>query len=491
MLTTRGTEDRAKTEPLLADETVPSVFLPSNDDRPRNKLATRIFGGLFVLILVGAIAAGTNARAPEWHPLLAPYVEFVEQERGLEFARQVTLVNTDVEELILPNVRRVRGSDRRSPQLDQAYRLLGLENLDPAESSVNGPIEDVLFLRTEEAITDSHYRLETEQIFLRRDLPEEALQLNIVHELTRALQHQHGLVPTDFGEIPSFSPLDESDEQRLYDALVEGDATRIERAYYDQLSPEEQQAYHEASGNLLEGVRDPASESDRYTIGAAFTEWIVEVHGTEVLNEMMRLREHGSTDLFVDVLGDFSQSVNAVSEADLPTTEEPVEEGFGAFGWFLALAPHVGTADAFDAIIGYDNDAFIVQANSEVQRTSPLRTCIRSEVFFDSAGDASEFAAIVSQLPFQAEVHEDRQSVRVDLCEQLSLVADQTASPVMALIVANELAAHHVGEGHDVEVARCAAIEQAKTVPADISLDGITGYGAYIDNSGAFIDSCL
>lgn len=491
MLGTADVDEKTGKEPLLADETVPSEFLPSSSyDGPKDKRVGRVLGALIALVTVGAVALGASSQAPDWHPLLAPYVEFVEQERGLNFIEPVTLVETNIVDYVPANVRRF-ASGRRDPQLDQAYRLLGVVNFDPGEPALNGPLEDRRFLRTTEAITDSHYRLDTQQILLRRDLPEVAIQLTIVHELTRALQHQHGLVTDDFGDIPPFSAFDESDGRRLFDALVEGDANRVERAYYDQLPPEEQQAYHDSSGDLLSGVRNPAIESDRFTIGAPFTSWVAQRDGTEVLNEMLRLREHGSTDLFVDVLGDFQQTHNAVAEANLPVSDRPPLDGFGAFGWFITLAPHLGTADAFDAVIGYDNDAFIVLDNPNVQRTSPMRTCIHSEVFFDSADHATEFAALVTPLGFETEVRPDQPSVRADLCHQLSEVAEQSPSPVVPLIVANELAAHHLANEVPVDVARCASITQAKTVPHDLNLDDFAGYDSYIENSQAFVDSCL
>ncbi len=480
-------------EPLLADETVPPVFLPSrHDGRAQNRLIGPTLGLILAALLVGAVVLGLGGEQPSWHPLLEPYVEFVEAERGLEFSAPVPLSTTDVSDYEARNVPRPM-QIRRLPELDQAFFLLGIDDLDPAERLVNGAPETIFYLRTDEAISESHYIIETGHILLRQDVPEEALSLNIVHELTRALQHQNNLVPSDFGDIPGVGLIDESDSQRLFDALVEGDAARIERAYYDQMTEEERAAYHQASGSDLEGVRHPMFESDRFTIGAAMTSWIVQRDGVEALNAMLRLGPHGSTDQFVDVLGEFGQTVDAVSEADLPDADHRPLDGLGAYGWFMALAPHLGSADAFDAIVGYEADAFVILNNPNVQRTSPLRTCLHAEMFFDSVAEADEFADIVTRLETQvtADVRSESQSVRFDICERLGQPLTQPASVTLPLILAHELAAHHLAEGLSVDAARCAAITQAKTVDPELPLEDLTEYRSYIDDSASFVEACL
>ena len=61
---------------------------------------------------------------------------------------------------------------------------------------------------------------------------------------------------------------------------------------------------------------------------------------------------------------------------------------------------------------------------------------------------------------------------------------------MIPIIAANQLAAHHLEDGETREVARCAAIAQAKTIPIDLTFDEFGGYDTFIDLSGSFLEGC-
>lgn len=480
--------------------TAPLEFLPPADDgRPPSKVAGRLVALLLALLAVGAIAVGATVGAPGWDPRLAPFAEFVEEERGLPFLRPVPIGDTDLADYEAPLVRQVFGPPVRVPELSQAFRLLGVVDFDPAERAA-AESDDVAAVTTPAA---AMYVQQPERILLLNDVPIEGSQLAIVHSLTHALLDQHGLLSfADLGNNSVLDPsdptrtrrlLDESDPARLRDALIDGDATRIENAFYEQMTAEERLAYHEASGTSLEGVRHPLVASDRFTIGAPFVELLVATEGVERLNQLQSLRGDGSSDLFVDVLGDLGQSVDALSQMDLPQSRQQLEEPdgeVGAFGWFLTLSPLVGVDQAFDAVIGYDDDAYAIFSNPNVRRTSTLRTCGRFDVFFDDADEASEFAAVVAVAGIDGQLRAERRSVTMDICDSLGDPESQTAAGVFPLIVANELAVHHLQSGESVETARCAAIAQARTVPIDVDLSSFTGYAPYSSASEPFISAC-
>ena len=474
-------------EPLLADETVPLTFLESPEDAaPASKLAVRTMAAVIALIIVVAVGLGVANRSQDWDPALAPFVEFVETERGLPFLHTVPVSAIDLADFNPPRAARFFEPER-DPALTTAFRLLGVDDFDQAE---DGFITDLVDNR---GITDraSSYKRDAQgRIFLTKEVPIAALQLDIVHALTLALLDQHSLIVAEFDDVDQFAMLDESDERRVLDALVVGDATRIEHAFYDQMTDEQRAEYHEALGSDLEGVRHPADSSDRFTIGAPFTQLIVETEGVEALNSLLRSRTGASTDRFVDVLGNDASTVDAFAEIDLPESVPEADGDFGAFGWFVTLAPLVGVEDAFDAVIGYSDDAFAIFENTAVQRTSPLRTCIRSDVFFDGAEEARQFAEIVGQLGVEGEVSDVRQSVTMDICQRLAEQGQPNPAVNFPLIVANEMALHHLQAGEGQDVARCAAIAQARTVPIDYPLETFAGYSVYVVESVQFLDQC-
>lgn len=483
----RADVDENGKEPLLADECVPLIFLEREDDgRPPNKRAGVILGVLMVLLVAAGSIVGAIVGSPDWDPRLAPFIEFVEQERGLQFLQPVSILDVDIEEY--EDSIRPRGFFRpqRSSSLIEAFRLLGIVDFDPALAE-----QEALREQGEEVFADGLYVVGNPgRIILPQDLPEAALPLIIVNQLTHALQDQHGLLER-IDVTPQTTRIDDSDNRRFLEALIEGDATRIENAYYEQMSPEERAQFVAATESVAAGVRSPFTTSERYTIGAPLTQLIVERDGIDALHDLLRSRgEGGSTELFVDVLGNDGPSVNAALEIDLPPTVDAADGEFGAFGWFLTLAPHVGVSDAFDAVIGFDADAFAIFDNPEVRRTSALRTCIRSDVFFDSAADATEFAEIVAQIGIEGEVREERQSATVDICERLGQPDAQTPAAIFPLILVNELAVHHLQAGESQEVASCAALTQAKTVDLTDVQNDFTSYDPYFEEAGPFVEAC-
>ena len=85
-----GEPDRhTRKEPLLADETVPVEFLPSDESRGKSKWFGAVLVVLIGVAIAAAIGAGVSQEEAAWAPELEPFVEFVENERGLQFFRPV------------------------------------------------------------------------------------------------------------------------------------------------------------------------------------------------------------------------------------------------------------------------------------------------------------------------------------------------------------------------------------------------------------------
>lgn len=455
-----------------------------------------VIGSVAAVGAVAAFATGvfdsaspvfpTGPSHPEsWDPVLEPYIDFVEQERGLTFEHPVTLRYADIAAEIAENFDEQRAydesvaSDETAEYFDpygDAWHLLGLVDFEAEATSLDS---------TEDSIVENagaFYDPWFEEIVLPEGVSETALQLTIVHELTHALQDQNGMLSTH---------LDSNDGAQSRLALTEGDAERIAEAWYFQLSPAEQQEYLDAIGFDPDApfVDPPNSYLDAnfylsYAIGVPIVHTIIETEGEEALNELLRSADVGTTERFVDVLGESNYATaDTLMDFDVPDGRGRSDGDLGAVTWFAALAPAVGTEAAFDALVGYDADAFAIYEGAAGA------ACGRFQIFFDSGTDAQEFAQIASDANFDAEF-DDADSVAIDVCSPVGDPQAQNNAVVFPLVVANELALYHLRSGLDPEIARCASIAQAQTMPVDQAIDDFPGYDVVFNESVDFVASC-
>ncbi len=459
---------------------------------------------LICLAVIGAFAAislgytvyasgllGNDAIGPfaqeEWDPVLEPYVEFVESERGLRFGRPVDVRFANIAEEVAAGFEENRAAlEAAQASLDElpvadpygdAFTLLGLVDFEADLDSQESTEESII------ANAGAFYDPFEDEIVLPEGESLLSLELTIVHELTHALQDQNGM-------LDYYPDTADSSQARL--ALIEGDAERIAEAWFVQMTVAERQAYLDAIDfDPNQPFEDPGNSYldstffVSYGLGVPLVMSIIETDGEEELNRLLRSPEVGSTERFIDLLGDSdSQQVNALVEFDPPKGRDEADGDLGALAWFATLAPIVGTDGAFDALIGYDDDAFAIYENADGS------VCGRFEVFFDDADEAAEFVAIAGEAGIVGAADAQRRSVTSDICEQIGDPADQRIAVVFPLIVANELVLHHLLNGEDEQTARCAALAQVKTLPIDRSLDDFEGYDALFVASTSFVDAC-
>lgn len=424
----------------------------------------------------------------EWDPILEPYIEFIEAERGLEFEHPVHVRFTDISAEVAENLEAYRAAEAavgEAPETlafadpyGEAYKLLGLVEFD--ESSDAQTAGDEAIAENAGAFYDS----ESIEIVLPEGEDEAALRITIVHELVHALQDQNGLLGGGRFDSPDAS------QARL--ALIEGDAERIAFAWFATQTPREQQEYFDAidddpdtpfveeSNTYLESTFFAS-----YSIGPPLVETIIATDGIDALEALMRADDIGTTERFIDPLGaSETSSVDAYSEIDLPDSVNYADGDLGALGWFAALAPSVGTESAFDALIGYDDDAFAIYIDDQGV------TCGRFEVFFDDDEEAGEFNEIAVGLLGDGVGDVEGSRVTFDLCSPVGDPDDQTPSTVFPLVVANELTLHHLWNGESEEAARCAARAQASTISATEPIASFAGYDVLLDDAAQFVANC-
>lgn len=433
--------------------------------------------GLAAVYLVAAVfAIRWQIRERSWDPAIEPYVAFVEAERGLRFRHPVDVRFADIAAELEADFAAQRDDDSGTDPYQEAYALLGLIDQDP-ETRFDERIEDTA---TEQA--GAFYDPVIEEIVLPADADPAALGFTIVHELTHALQHQNGMLDW-FLESP--------DAAATRTTLVEGDAERIALAWFEQLSETERERFLvaiDAGATDLERG-DPGntffetSFAASYALGLPMVQTLVETGGQREIDRLLRSEDAGTSERLVDAL---TPSPTTDRFIEPPDDIDHPDGDVGAVTWFQAIAPTIGTRAALDALIGFDGDAFAMRNGDDIG-------CAWFGVSFDSAGDADEFSDAVRSLPAieQDDVRSPEPAiVEIDVCVPLGNPNDQRFGTIMPLVVAQEMTLVHVSNGVASELARCAGLAQAATIPADQPFDAFVGWAVVEAEASSFVDDC-
>lgn len=442
--------------------------------------------GLGAIYLVAAVfAIRWQLREDTWDAAVEPYVAFVEQERGLRFSRPVDVRWADISAELEADFAAER---ERSPAEDStegedpyllAYALLGL--IDPTSTgTLSETVEDTA---VEQA--GAFYDPTIEEIVLPIGEDAAGLGFTIVHELTHALQHQNGMLDWT---------LESPDSASTRTTLIEGDAERIALAWFDQLSSSERERFLSAVGYEEDSVEvDPGNSffetsfAASYALGLPMVQVIVEVGGQKEIDRLLRADDIGTSERLIDVLSESPTStVDAFGTVELPPDRDVAHGDIGAVTWFQALAPRVGTEQALDALVGYDDDAFVIIEGVDV-------TCGRFHLAFDSREDAVSFADTAREVAAGvagSSVEQVSAAVDWEMCSPMGDPFAQRFGTIMPLVVAHEMTLLHLRNGVEPAVARCAGLGQAGSIPADQPLERFVGWDVVEDTAVDYLDAC-
>jgi hypothetical protein len=187
--------------------------------------------GALLLAAVSVAAGGTRpaGAAPRWDPRVAPIARQVEKLRHLEFDHPIPtrfLSDRAFRKLVTSSD---SSPGPRSARVAEAQlRALGLVggsfNLHRTVDDVNG--SDIL----------AFYDSDEKRIVVRGTKFDPELRLTLAHELTHGLQDQH----YDLNSLEDGTHTSGADDALT--AVIEGDAMRIEDAYYRRMSAADQRA---------------------------------------------------------------------------------------------------------------------------------------------------------------------------------------------------------------------------------------------------------
>lgn len=409
----------------------------NDDDLPssRSTRRVRVLGGVAGLAVFAAsslLAVELRSPAPprEWDARLLPLVEFVERERGYEFKHPVP-----VEFLTGEAYSKAIGNDGKQTE---AQRELYQKELRFWRSL--GAIEGDLDLggehaRSVDTQSGGFYDVRRQRIVLKdSDSLSALVKRSLVHELTHALQFQH--FEDDIRSARS------ADQSFALSALIEGDANRMEEAYWRSLT-------REAQDDALRAATDDSRTEDeessvpsllqvlfsaKYQVGAAFQHFMKQSNaGFDLSFRRMPRSSEQVLDPIAYLLDDRPKAVNAPSIPKGATRIGKRAQSFGAFSWFVTLAPHVGGTDAWKAVAGWGGDSITLYRLDD-------RQCARMDFVGDTAIDTDEMHAALESLAKRVDasdpiVERNGSTVRLEVCDPGPKASAASYEPGWLLLV--------------------------------------------------------
>ena len=409
--------------------------------------------------------SGDSGYPDAWDPRVVEYVDIVEAQRDLDFEHPIYVDFLPVDEFkkqVAENEDELTEEDRKElEQTTGVFRALGL---------LEGKID--LFETTNklhQAGIVGYYSFDDQRIRIRGTELTPEVQSTLVHELTHALQDQH------FGVSERYDALEEADDDAAasaYQALVEGDARRIEAEWREELSEDDRAELAKAQVDQYKQFQKDAKDipevldtlmASPYEFGEAMLRVAVEEGGTDAVDDLFEsppTTEEHELDPWTLVVG-HEQPLD-VPEPTLAPGEKEFDSGpFGALSWLVVLAERVPPKMALTAADGWGGDAYV-----GFERDGA--TCVKVNYQGESNQDLTEMqdalAAWASAVPdsdTHVEVDDDSLVLELESCDpgpRATPVATGGSKAAVRLALSRTyLSATLADGGYEPEAARCAA----------------------------------
>ena len=430
------------------------------------------------LAATGALVSRKQEPKPDypstWDARVKPYVEIAERLRGLEFAHPVHvdfLTPKEFDKQVTSDDSDLTDEDRQD-MADMKDMLRALD-LVPA---------DLDLLKTANTMGSGGiiglYSFDDHRVRINGTEITPAVKSTLVHELTHVLQDQN----FGIGDHMDTFEDDTTGASSAYDALVEGDASRIETKYAKSLSRADRKALrkeqngegHEADESMAEVPSVlQALMGAPYSLGEALLDAAVGDEDEDEANEAV-------DDLFTNppttdehLLDPWSllsseESADPVKKPGLDAGEKSFDSGtFGAVTWYLVLAARIPEIDALDAADGWGGDAYAAYRSAG-------DPCIRIDFVGDNPSDNEEMAHALRRWSAKgpagvASVKLDGATVHFRSCApKTDKPVGSTPAAVLDLpLVRTYIAIGAIESGAPPLSARCVATEFIHRVPLE------------------------
>lgn len=335
--------------------------------------------------IIGEIVSGQSAEAafepkplpPEWEATIAELKTFVEEARGLEFKHEFPVILESREDFRNRLASEAEAYDLPDPADSYiTLKALGLVEKNLDLNSLDDPMLD--------GGTVGYYDSFTNHLVVQGTEPTPFVRQILVHELTHALQDQH--FNLDRPEI-----YDSEEAYVSFQALIEGDATRIEYLYLASLSAEEQaQSADEQMGTPGPDAEEgsPSLEvlsmlsSFPYEVGESFVDEVLAAGGQERLDRAF-LSPPTSTEQILHP--ERFLSLDRPKKVKAPKANGKVyEEGvWGQRGLLTLLLTTLPGDQAWEAAEGWGGDSFVAWKKAG-------KDCVAINIETDTRADRNE-----------------------------------------------------------------------------------------------------
>lgn len=370
--------------------------------------------GIVALALAGALAfvviySRTDARtAPppprghvhhypaHWNHKIAPLAKIAARDRGLRFEHPVPvrfLSPAAFRKSLRSEDGKLTKHDRREISQETAeLRALGLlsgkVNLLHASNDASGA--EVL----------AYYSFHDKRITVRGRTITPSIKATLVHELTHVLQDQHFRIGHRLAQLQKVKT-STNDAYEVLDAIVEGDADRVEQIYTDSLTTAQRHALdvsrHHEGAQAKAGVAGipkvvVAMLQSPYALGIGLTTAAAFDGGNSEVDRLLRHPPVYDASL-LDPFRELAGTVGAahVATPALLSGEKKIDSGeFGAVSLYMTLASRIPATQAMAAADGWGGDAYVAYRRGTT-------TCMRIAVGGRTAVDTSRIHAALTQ----------------------------------------------------------------------------------------------
>ncbi|MEX0949317.1 MAG: hypothetical protein WD296_11005 [Acidimicrobiia bacterium] len=361
-----------------------------------------------------AYAKGQPKAPKEWDERVLPFVDFVEEQRGLDFDHPVKvrfLSDKQLEKELRSDQKLTKNERELDKQLAGELLALGLvgEQIDLSQASEDLAAESVV----------GYYDPETEELVVRsKGAKSIDARVTIVHELVHTVQDQH------FDIDKLYDKAKDGSQAYALDFLLEGDATTVENAYLDTLSPADQDEYYGfvedvVGEELPEGVPYALDvySSAPYILGEAFVYALDPEGGTSGRDRAFKNPPKTEEVLIDPVALKQRQPAKKVPKPKLTKGEKRAyaPEQFGVITLYLMLSTRLDARTALEAVTGWGGDRYV-----GFQKAGDA--CVRVNITGDTDLDTDQLedalTAWMAEMPDGAvQVSRDGEIVAFTACE--------------------------------------------------------------------------
>lgn len=443
-------------------------------------------------LLVVALIAGLGAvvgfafkddgpRYPKtWDPRIAPLAEIAAKDRGLAFKHPVYVEFLSPEKFAAQVT-----TDNKSLSADDRKQLAQTQGMLRALGLISG---DTDLLKETNTLKGSGilglYSYQDKKIRVRGTELTPAVKVTLVHELTHVLQDQNFNLSATFKKIRA----NKFEDSAAFDALVEGDARRIENEYRSSL-PQSVQADLTKSDNAdVATFRKEATNvppflttemSAPYALGEIAVTRAANNGGNAAVDALFRTPPLHQIQLVQPWLMGQAWASQALVKPKLASGAKEIDRGeFGAFDLYLVLAERIPALDALTAVDGWGADQYLSYSQGG-------RTCVQASFTGTDDGSTARLNSALSHWAAgsagSATISQNSSTVTMNACDpgaSFHLPADHSEDALKLLAVRNTIEGQVEKEGASQGTAVCfakavsqrfsLAVLQADTVaPAD------------------------